>query len=167
MTMGAMKDIYGMGPDAPLEVAGEFERICRDMIGSVRILEYENIEHGGRKYEIRPEPELDRRAAIEMRMSYSLEEIQAFLAYGNALLRLKGMELRKYRSPIQNLIHSFKRAALAIGGICSEWCRWEQNFDKTDERMVQTEPARVFRILQILDLAEKMIKEARGDWPKT
>lgn len=128
-----------------------------------RVFERQDWRFGGEKfYEIRPEQDADRKAAEEIASNYDLADIQLFLREGNVLLRSKGKDLKEYR------IHAIRRTMmhgiLAIGSIFSEQCGMRIERERSLERTIQVEPARIFRTLQILDIAERILKEQRGDW---
>lgn len=143
-----------------------FNELCEELLGNRAVFSRNDYKNGGRRYELIRNREKDLEDAVALGMVYTLEQIQQLQRWGSSLLPQYGRALREFRTPIRRTQRMCKSICLSILAPLSTYFTMMADRSAGEEKARQLDPARCYRMLEILDLAERRLKEASGSWAR-
>lgn len=126
------------------------------------ILSRRDYTHGDKHYRLVTNKENDLKDAVTLASIYPLEQIQEMQIAGNELLREYGKALKEYRTTVRRHQRCWKSLVCSILAPFIVQCRAMADREMQENQMKQLLPARCFRMLEILDIAEGRLKDAVG-----
>ncbi len=158
---------HAMDSEVPAwNVDEAFEGLCSTLLerkrGNQQIWSRNDYKNGGRNHQLINDPDDNRTLAIEITMTLSSREIAHLLAHCTEQFLISGKDLQTYRSRAQRMIRALRSMYYRFFAPYNGWSEIQLMMADINEQEIQLRPQVIYRVLEILDQAEAMLKE----WPE-